>query len=96
MSRILAVVEWLDIVVIYGWEDAAEIMNTNPVKVESVGYIIYKDDKKLILRHGAGDNGEGNPHTIIPMGCVENIKYVSGFTSAPPEETFGPLSDSPA
>ena len=85
MSRLLAVVEWLDIVVIYGWEDSDEIMATDPVKVQSVGYLIYKDDHKLILRHGYGDNDEGNPHTVIPMGCVVDIKYVSGLTSAPPK-----------
>jgi len=68
------------------WEDASEMDETawvfkediyavNPVLVHEVGFILYEDDKHIVLTAAYTDVQVGR-RTQIPKGMVRKVKYL--------------------
>ena len=76
----LVAVKWEDIVVQNGWADLEELKDLLPHEVTSIGFVIYQDDDRIILVHGLSAT-QGNPASVIPMGCVLSITPFAGDPS---------------
>lgn len=55
-------------------KDIWEIKNLNPAEIGIIGFLWYKDKKKVILKRMLG-HPEDEPF-VIPMGCVKKIQYL--------------------
>jgi hypothetical protein len=70
-------VKWCDVASLNGWRDVAEIVDYEPVVVESLGFEFWNDGSKVILVQSFlkddTDTKYGNP-LMIPRGCVIDIE----------------------
>lgn len=72
----LVLVRWLDIVVENGWTAIDEATKLRPHAVETVGFLVYEDEHRLVVAHSISGK-EVNPYTAIPRGCIESITILS-------------------
>lgn len=67
----LIIVQWVDIETHVGWRD--DLTDVEPPVFETVGYLVKKNKKKLIITDTIPQIGNV---TVFPMGCVLDIREV--------------------
>lgn len=67
----LVIVKWVDIETHVGW--CEDLQDVEPPVFETVGYLVTKTKKKLILTDTVPQIGNV---TVFPMGCVMDIREV--------------------
>ncbi len=77
----LAVVDWLDILVLSGWAKKSDRAVPSPCR--SVGWVVEKTKDYILLTadidgHSPTPDCEDayNRRIVIPMGCVKKIRYL--------------------
>jgi len=70
----LVIVTWLDTVESSQWMNAEEIYEVSCVECRTVGWVIRKTEKNIVLASTRSDL-ESNVISI-PIGCIESIRYL--------------------
>ena len=69
-------VKWLDSVGHQGWFVLEQAEEKEPVVCESLGWLVYKDNKKLVLAISASEEMRNvSAPLVIPMGCILEIRH---------------------
>jgi hypothetical protein len=71
----MVLVEWLDTTNGAGWYDLSDIADEQPTLVKTVGFLVQKDKKKVVLTASLSE-GEGLGYVAIPAPWVKRIKRV--------------------
>jgi hypothetical protein len=71
-----AEVEWVDSKAQGSWRDADEYRNEQPAPCRSVGYVLTRDAKKIILLQSQSESGGVSDSITIPIGCVTKVRYL--------------------
>lgn len=73
MNR-LVIVKWEDTYASTGWESEP----LDIVAIKSVGWLIYKDKKRIVLSSMVGSSGllDHNCQQAIPRGCIQSIRQL--------------------
>ena len=66
----LVKVEWEDTVARNYWSDIGDL---HVSKVSSVGFLVGKDKRKIILSGMNSKDGQHNCTQVIPRGCITKI-----------------------
>ncbi len=70
-------VSWFDACGDSAWTDLETLIGTDPTAAVTVGFLIYEDDKKIIIASSKHiDNGIGS-WDIIPQGMVDEVIYMT-------------------
>ena len=69
-------VKWRDSKGISGWKEDSEIKSLEPSNIVSYGWLLYKDEKKIILAASKADDGDYASIDIIPFDWVQKIKVI--------------------
>ena len=65
-------VNWVDSNIQHGWQ--GDINDCCVALCDDVGYLVDKDDEKIILARGISQTGYLNSPMAIPRGCILSIK----------------------
>jgi hypothetical protein len=65
-------VTWLDTSLLSGWFDSHDELTLEPLKMETLGWIIFQDEKVIVLAMSASEYKFGEL-LIIPTGCVQSV-----------------------
>ena len=70
-------VDWKDIKSDSAWQSVEEAQGSQPIIVQTVGYLlkIDKKEKRMILGHSITENGDVD-HTVIPLGVVVKVRWM--------------------
>ena len=68
----IVVITWEDIESRVGWHDATA-KNISPPVFRTVGYLVKKTKKKVVICDSEGASGN---ITVFPRGCVLNITTI--------------------
>jgi len=60
--------------------EISEIINDKPILTKSVGYLIHKDEEKIILGFMGWGEESFKHWQMIPMGMVKEIRYLKKLT----------------
>ena len=74
-------VEWLDSVMLrFGWQEPAEYQDefSRPYLIRSVGYIVKRTKRELVLVMSWSENGQVGDGLAIPRACVRKITRLRG------------------
>ncbi len=71
----LVKVDWIDTFATVGWTDEP----TDVVNMKSVGWLIRKDKRRVVLAGMIGSQGmsDYNSQQAIPRGCIISIKELA-------------------
>ena len=76
MKLPIVIVRWHDAVSEENWTPMKDVVSSKPCEVYTMGYLLVKDEEKVILAHGLSN--EEDPmvfsHTVIPADWVQEIK----------------------
>ena len=79
MKKNLPVIVWWQDAVAYP-KQLCKVEDLNTALMKTIGYLYYKDKKKVILKRQItefeGNFGSEDEAMVIPMGCVEKIIYL--------------------
>lgn len=75
----LVIVEWEDIVSDSSWMDIREAKHQKPYNCESIGYLIEKNKKNIVLVPNVSYAGLGFGYVSIPIGCIKKINIIKGY-----------------
>jgi hypothetical protein len=78
MKNTIALVTWEDTVTEDAWSNIQIARDMKPVLTRSVGFILFKTKKKIVLASMVSSNTHMCQLTCIPMGCVIEIKEQQG------------------
>ena len=67
-----ALVTWIDTSLLSGWFDSQDEIDPQPLKMETLGWLIYQDKKIVILAMTASEYKFGEL-LIIPAGCIQSV-----------------------
>lgn len=67
-----ALVTWIDTSLLSGWFDSGDEIEPTPLKMQTLGWLIHKDKKAIILAMTASEYKFGEL-LIIPAGCVKSV-----------------------
>ena len=67
------IVEWVDSNVLHGWQMEGEV-SCDIAVCESLGYVKYEDNDKLILSQTVSNFGSQMGVLAIPKGCIKSVK----------------------
>ena len=58
------------------WESLADYAYLKPALCRTVGYLLHKDKKEIVIvfTQSMENEGDGNGAIAIPRGCVKSIK----------------------
>lgn len=73
----LFVVKWTDILSDPSWL-SGPVSAVQPATCVSVGWLVYEDDKKIVLADSRAMDGDWGGLTVIPVGVVVSRTRVSG------------------
>jgi len=69
---IAALVTWLDAAHHQGWFDGNDELPTEPLQIESLGWLVFRDEKAVVLAMSAGEHNLGEL-LVVPMCCVVSV-----------------------
>lgn len=81
-SPTAALVTWLDASLLSGWFDSQDDIEPEPLRMQTLGWLIHQDKKVVILAMSASKYKYGEL-LIIPAGCVQTVDLL------PPEGITG-------
>lgn len=70
-----ALVTWLDSVHHQGWFDGDDELPIKPMRIESLGLLVFKDEHVVVLAMSAGKHTLGEL-LVIPSCCVVSVDYL--------------------
>tara|TARA_R110000751_G_scaffold245762_1_gene345759 strand:+ start:1196 stop:1501 length:306 start_codon:yes stop_codon:yes gene_type:complete len=73
----LYVVRWLDILSDPSWHSGS-VSKAEPATCITVGWLVFENDKKIILADSRAKDGDWGGLTIIPIGVVASRTRISG------------------
>ncbi len=60
------------------WEYVEQIADQSVVVCETIGFVINKDNQKIVIAQNIGDNGnQVSGVMVIPVRSIEKIKVIS-------------------
>lgn len=71
----LVEVKWVDSALNIGWKSEYS-KETSISQCKTVGYLIKKNKKQLVIAMNINDSGGYSEAMAIPIGCVKSIKKV--------------------
>ena len=91
MKPIPVEVDWVDSYALTGWCTEKDVESTHADNCLSVGYMVRKDRKEVVLASGQSVDSENRQHLIaIPRCCVKSIrKLVQENKEEAPRWNFG-------
>ncbi len=75
----LTVVTWLDIKSTAHWQEESP-SKAEPAVCVTVGWLVHRDEKKLVLADSQTNDGDWGGLTVIPIGVVRKVNRVSNQT----------------
>jgi hypothetical protein len=72
-KRELVMVDWLDIASHSTWMKVPDARAYKPIRCRDVGWILHRDQQKLILFRSRNSDGDIGDITVMPIGCVVKI-----------------------
>ncbi len=69
----LVLVEWLDIESFSGWYTKKEARALEPVKCRDTGWILHRDDNKLVLFRSRNSGGQVGDVAVLPVGVIVRV-----------------------
>ncbi len=67
-------VEWEDSCIYRGWHSTHPTYTTEACK--TVGYLISKDNKRVVIGPTTGEDNSLSDPLVIPRGCIKKIRYL--------------------
>ena len=61
----------------YGWLSLDEYLERRqPARCTSVGYLVYRDRRSLVLMMSQADNDDVSDGLTIPVACVRRVQHL--------------------
>jgi hypothetical protein len=70
-------VEWTDTCNHSGWRSKKDVCAYRVVRCFTLGYLVCKDDKALVVAQSLNQLSEFTEVMVIPLGCVRKIKKLT-------------------
>jgi len=70
-------VEWVDINSDSGWDDIETILSDEPADCISHGWLLLKNDEKVIIASSNADDGDFGDRTVFPASVVKKIEQTN-------------------
>lgn len=67
-------IEWLDIITQSGWNTLQDVIEAEPIKCKTIGYLRHDVDTHITVAHSI--QGDASDYTVIPRGCVLSVKKI--------------------
>jgi len=67
-------VEWIDSAVKGRWQAKAEYEKCQPSLCRTAGYLLVKDEKRIVILQSNSNDGDVCDSMTIPLVCVKHIR----------------------
>lgn len=75
MTHPIVLIEWMDIHnPPCSWEEKDYAIKHEPMMCKSVGFLLFRGEKKVITAQNMSEDGDFNTIEVIPAGCIKSIK----------------------
>lgn len=69
-------VVWIDIIQTNGWTSTDEIIKKDPMECASLGFLLYEDEKKLIIVDTISADSDAS-YNVFPKGCIVSVEKLT-------------------
>lgn len=79
-------IDWLDIFSKSGWTDLDEARASTPVECADVGWVLIRDDERIVIFRSQNSDGSVGDIACFPIGCVVRVTPLEAIAARPPKE----------
>jgi len=69
-------VHWVDIASFPGWSTLEEAITSTTMECISIGYVIHKDKKSVVMAQTIADNGDVGEILCIPTSVIRELREI--------------------
>lgn len=81
----LVLLEWVDIEAHAGWKSVREARDARPVRCRDVGWILHRDESRLVLVRSRNASGDVGDVAVFPAGCIVRVTPLAPVARKPKE-----------
>lgn len=70
----MVLIEWVDSNILHGWITIEDAKRANIALSQSVGFLLWEDNEKVIIVFSKSDSDSVLEVKAIPRGCIKSIK----------------------
>ena len=73
-KKVRVEVTWEDATSLDPWTEMDEARDLETAKCTTIGYLIFKDNERVVIASNVSEDDEAFGITCIPRGCITKIK----------------------
>ncbi len=70
-------IEWEDSASKGGWANREVYRKLSPMRVRTVGFLLERSPRKVIVLQTLAEDGDGTDAVVIPAGCVKKLRRLT-------------------